>query len=58
MGNESEYMSDEQQAIYIADQQREALLGYISNLDPTAPWDQKTLIHAFYHSFDEGGEPK
>ena len=58
MEGESKYMTDEQQATYIADQQREALLDHISNLDPTAPWDQKTLIQAFYHSFDEGGEPK
>ena len=54
MDNEEEYISP----TYIADNQREALLDYISSLDPTEPEDQKTLIHAFYHSFDEGGEPK
>ena len=56
-GNESEYMSDEEQARYIATNQQEALLDYISNLDPTEPEDQKTLIYAFGHLFDEWGEP-
>tara|TARA_R110000737_G_C14319132_1_gene439354 strand:- start:55 stop:219 length:165 start_codon:yes stop_codon:yes gene_type:complete len=54
MEGEEEYISP----TYIADNQREALLDYISNLDPTEPEDQKTLIHAFQHLFDARGEPK
>ncbi len=58
MGDEEEYMSDEEQARHIATDQQEALLYYISNLDPLEPEDQKTLIYAFGHLFDEWGEPK
>ena len=57
MEDEPEYMSDEEQARYIATNQQEALLDYIANLDPTEPEDQKTLIYAFGHLFDEWGEP-
>ena len=58
MGDEEEYMSDEEQARHIATNQQEALLDYISNLDPLEPEDQETLIYAFGHLFDEWGEPK
>ena len=58
MGDEEEYMGDEEQARHIATNQQEALLDYISNLDPNEPEDQETLIYAFEKLFDAWGEPK
>ena len=58
MEGEEDYMGDEEQARYIATNQQEALLGYITNLDPTEPEDQETLIYAFEKLFDAWGEPK
>ena len=58
MGDEEEYMGDEEQARHIATNQQEALLDYITNLDPNEPEDQETLIYAFEKLFDAWGEPK
>ena len=58
MGDEEDYMGDEEQARHIATNQQEALLDYITNLDPNAPEDQETLIYAFEKLFDAWGEPK
>ena len=58
MGDEEEYMGDEEQARHIETNQQEALLDYITNLDPNEPEDQETLIYAFEKLFDAWGEPK
>ena len=58
MGDEEDYMGDEEQARHIATNQQEALLDYITNLDPNEPEDQETLIYAFEKLFDAWGEPK
>ena len=58
MGDEEEYMGDEEQARYVAENQKEALLDYITNLDTNEPEDQETLIYAFEKLFDAWGEPK
>ena len=58
MEDDEEYMSDEEQARYVAENQKEALLDYITNLDTTEPEDRETLIYAFEKLFDAWGEPK
>ena len=56
--DDSDYMSDEEQAQHVAENQKEALLEYVSNLDPTYLDDQEVLAYAFRHLFDEWGEPR